>query len=110
MTVEQHLLEDQSNGSLILNCAITNKWGSDISVYAEICGGYNEGVLQWVTHNIDSIDTCENQKYRGYTIHDSNGNQHKFVIPKWVLNKDVGNNWKYAKNIFNKFLKKIYVQ
>lgn len=107
MTVKEHLLNDQSNGNLILNCAISNKWADNISVYSEICGGYYEGVLQWATHNIYNIDTFENEKYIGYIIHDNNGNQHKFVVPKWVINKDVGNNWRFAKNLFNKFLKKV---
>ena len=46
-------------------------------------------------------------KYRGYIVSDSMGDEHKFVIPQWVLKKDVGNDWKYAKNMFCKFLRKI---
>ena len=107
MTVNQIILDDQENGNLILNLGIAKKSNADLSTYGDICGSWGEGVFQWASHNIYSLDEVENQKYRGYIVSDSMGDEHKFVIPQWVLKKDVGNDWRYAKNMFCKFLRKI---
>jgi hypothetical protein len=107
MNVNQILLDDQSNGNLILNLAIAKKSNANLTAYSEICGSLYDGVFQWADHNIYELNEVENHKYRGYIVKDSMGNEHKFVIPKWVLNKDVGNDWKFAKNMFNKFFRKV---
>lgn len=107
MNVNQMLLDDQSNGNLILNLAIAKKSNADFDTYSGVCGSLYDGVYQWADHNIYDLNEVENQKYRGYIVTDSMGNEHKFVIPQWVLKKDVGNDWRYAKNMFCKFLRKI---
>jgi hypothetical protein len=107
MNVNEMLLNDQENGNLILNLGIAQKSNGDLSTYGDICGSWYDGVHQWASHNIYSLDEVENQKYRGYIVTDSMGEQSKFVIPQWVLKKDIGKDWKYAKNLFCKFLKRI---
>lgn len=107
MTVNQIISEDQSNGNLILNLAIAKKSKASLDSYREICGSLYDAVFQWADHNIYELNEVENHKYKGYVVHDSMGNEHKYVIPKWALKKDVGNDWRYAKNIVCKFLRKI---
>jgi hypothetical protein len=106
MTVEQIMIDDQENGSLIFNCGIAQRLNADISSYAEICGGFYDGVHQWISHNVVDVNEVENSKFRGYTITTDTDEQIQLYIPMWVLNKDVGSDWKFAKNMFCKFLKR----
>ena len=107
MTVNQFLEKDEKNSDFILKLGIAKKSFADLSSYAGICGSLFDGVLQWADHNIYDLDEVENHKYRGYIVTDSMGIKSRFVIPKWVLSKDVSNDWKYAKNMFCKFLRKV---
>ena len=97
----------EMDGNLAFNLAIYNRFSAITdSVYAEICGGFIEGVYQWSDHNINDIVECANQKYTGWTIRFENGSEGKVYIENWVLNitpKD----WKHAKSLFNKYLKKV---
>lgn len=106
MTVEQIMINDQENGALIFNCGIAQRLNADISSYADVCGGFYDGVLQWISHNIVDVNEVENSKFRGYTITTESNEEVQLYIPMWVLNKDVGSDWKYAKNMFCKFLKR----
>lgn len=95
----------EMNGGLALNLAFYNKFSSiGDSVYAEICGGFIEGVYQWADHNINYVHESENSKYYGYTIHFNGGATRRAYIDKWVLNIQP-KNWKHAKALFNKYLK-----
>jgi hypothetical protein len=63
-------------------------------------------VYEWATHNIEDVVESANQKYTGWTIRFENGYEGKVYIENWVLNitpKD----WKHAKALFNKYLKKV---
>lgn len=97
----------EMDGSIAFNLAIFNRF-SEIgdSCYSEICGGFIDGVYQWASHNIDDVTECANQKYTGYTITFSNGAQRQVYIENWVLDIKP-NNWKHAKNLFNKYLKEV---
>jgi hypothetical protein len=102
MTFEDYLDMD---GAIAFNVAIYNRFGSiGDSCYASICGGFIEGVYQWVSHNISYVDNCANAKYTGYTINFNDGKRRRVYIENWVLNiqpKD----WKHAKALFNKYLR-----
>jgi hypothetical protein len=95
----------EMDGNIAFNLAIFNCFSSiGDSCYASICGGFVEGVYQWATHNIHSIDECANAKYTGWTITFENEFVGRVYIENWVMDiqpKD----WKHAKNIFNKYLK-----
>jgi len=95
----------QMDGGLAFNLAIYNRFSTiGDSVYSEICGGFIDGVYQWVDHNIEYVMDSDNQKYHGYTITFTNGIIRRVYIENWVLNiqpKD----WKHAKALFNKYLK-----
>ena len=47
----------QLDGGIIFNVAIYNRFSSiGDSCYADICGGFIEGVYQWADHNIKPTD------------------------------------------------------
>lgn len=100
----------EMDGNIAFNLAIYNRFSSiGDSCYAEICGGFTEGVYQWADHNIDNVMPCENDKYIGYTIafNDSDGYglvYRRVYIERWVMNI-MPKDWKHAKSLFNKFLK-----
>jgi hypothetical protein len=95
----------EMDGHLAFNLAIYNRFSSITdSAYADICGGFIEGVHQWATHNIDDVIESANQKYTGWTICFENGNEGKVYIENWVLNIEP-KNWKHAKALFSKYLK-----
>jgi len=101
-TVKDYLQQD---GGIAFNVAIYNRFSSiGEEIYAEICGGFIEGVYQWADHNIDWVMDSENDKYYGYTIHFNNGAIRRVFIEKWVL-KIQANGLKHAKALFNKYLK-----
>jgi hypothetical protein len=97
----------EMDGNLAFNLAIYNRFSFVTDqVYAEICGGFIEGVYQWADHNINDVIECVNHKYTGWTIRFENGAEGKVYIENWVLDitpKD----WKHAKSLFNKYLKKV---
>jgi hypothetical protein len=102
---EKYLEQD---GGIAFNLAIYNRFNQiGDGVYAEICGGFIEGVYQWADHNIDYVQDSENQKYYGYTIHFNGGVTRRVYIEKWVLNIEP-KNWKHAKALFSKYLKEDY--
>jgi hypothetical protein len=95
----------EMDGSIAFNLAIYNRFSSiGDSAYAEICGGFIEGVYQWSDHNINYVDESQNAKYYGYTIHFNGGATRRVYIEQWVLNIQP-KNWKHAKSLFNKYLK-----
>lgn len=100
----------EMDGSIAFNLAIFNRF-SDIgdSCYAEVCGGFIDGVYQWSSHNINYVSECKNQKYTGYTITFSNGVERKVYIENWVL-AIVPKDWTHAKNLFNKYLREVALQ
>ena len=101
--MEKYLKMD---GGIIMNIAIYNQFGG-YNEYAEICGGFIEGVYQWCTHNVVDIDECSNSKYIGYTITFSDGRVRRMYIPIWVMNIQP-KNFKHAKSLFNKYIKEDY--
>lgn len=107
MTVKETLEYDKENGSLIFGIAVSNKLCDvvgQMGAYAGICGSYYDGVHQWMTHNVDGIDEVSNEKYTGYIIYTESG-EHKLYIENRIMNLEV-NDWKHAKNLFVKYLKK----
>ena len=95
----------EMDGGLALNVAFYNRFSSiGDSAYAEICGGFIEGVYQWADHNINYVHECQNAKYYGYTIHFNGGATRRAYIENWVLNIQP-KNWKHAKCLFCKYLK-----
>lgn len=92
------------DGGIAFNVAIYNRFSSiGDGCYAEICGGYIEGVYQWATHNIQSVDDVCNAKYHGWVITFESGAVRRVYIPAWVMEiKPTG--LKHAKNLFNKYL------
>jgi hypothetical protein len=93
------------DGGIAFNLAIYNRFSSiGDSVYADICGGFIEGVYQWADHNIDYVEDSWNEKYYGYTIHFNGGVKRRVYIEQWVLNIQP-KNWKHAKSLFSKYLK-----
>ena len=106
MTLRETLKYDEENGSLILGIGFAQNLCSvagELSAYAGICGSYIDAIHQWMTHNVDSIDECENHKYVGYTVHVGE-RQYRLVVPVWAMDKEVSD-WKHAKNLFNKMLR-----
>jgi hypothetical protein len=107
MTTTNKTLSDylEMDGGIAFNSAIYNRFSKlGEEVYAEICGGYIEGVYQWVDHNIDFVVDSENEKYYGYTIHFNCGAVRRVYIEKWVFKLSY-NGLKHAKAVFNKYLK-----
>jgi len=100
----------EMDGNIAFNLAVYNRFSSiGDSSYADICGGFIEGVYQWADHNICDVTESENAKYIGYTIafNDNSGYGQvlrRVYIEKWVMNI-MPKNWKHAKSLFNKFLK-----
>lgn len=94
----------EMDGGIIQKIAIYNRFSSiGDGCYAEICGGFIEGVYQWSSHNIDYIDECENQKYVGWTIYFDGGAIRRVYIPKWVMNIEP-KDFKHAKALYCKYL------
>ena len=94
------------DGSIALKIAIYNRFNQiGDSCYAEICGGFIDGVYQWADHNIYDINESYNKKYTGYTITFSNNSTKRVYIENWVLNIEP-KDWKHAKSLFDKYLKK----
>lgn len=92
------------DGAIAFNLAIYNRFSSiGDNTYAEVCGGFIEGVYQWTTHNIDNVMSCQNDKYHGWTIEFASGQTRRVYVPNWVM-ASKPNNWKHAKNLFNKNL------
>ena len=92
------------DGGIALKLAIYNRFSSiGDNCYAEICGGFVEGVYQWADHNIDYIDDVCNQKYQGWIINFNGGTVRRIYIPIWVMNIEP-KDFKHAKNLFNKYL------
>lgn len=103
MATMKHFLE--MDGNIGFNIAIYNRFSTiGDSTYAEICGGFIEGVYQWVDHNIDYVDEVSNHKYHGWIIQFENGTVRKVYIPNWVMDRKP-TDWKHAKNLFNKYLR-----
>jgi hypothetical protein len=103
MATMQQFLE--MDGNIGFNLAIYNRFSTiGDSVYAEICGGFIDGVYQWANHNIDDVSEVSNAKYVGWIIQFSNGAERKVYIPHWVMDKQPVD-WKHAKNLFNKYLR-----
>jgi hypothetical protein len=97
----------EMDGNLAFNLAIYNRFSLVTDqIYTEICGGFIEAVYQWSDHNIEDIIECANSKYTGWTIRFENGCEGKVYIENWVLNI-APKNWKHAKCLFNKYLKKV---
>lgn len=97
----------EMDGDLAFNLAIYNQFSmATDQIYSEICGGFIEGVYQWADHNIEDVIECANTKYTGWTIRFENGNEGKVYIENWVLDI-TPKNWKHAKCLFNKYLKKV---
>ena len=93
------------DGGIAFNLAIYNRFSQiGDGAYAEICGGFIDGVYQWSDHNIDYVLDSENQKYYGYTIHFNSGAIKRVYIEKWVMNLEP-KDWKHARALFNKYLK-----
>jgi hypothetical protein len=93
----------EMDGNIAFNLAIYNRFSSiGDGVYAEICGGFIEGVYQWATHHIMSVEECQNEKYTGWTVRFEH-TERRVYIPNWVLNI-TPSSWKHAKNLFNKYL------
>jgi hypothetical protein len=94
----------EMDGNIGFNLAIFKRFSSiGDSCYAEICGGYIEGVYQWIDHNLENVEECANSKYHGWTITFTNGVQRRVYIPNWVMNVEP-KDWKHAKSLFNKYL------
>tara|TARA_R110000765_G_scaffold230263_1_gene333700 strand:- start:53 stop:388 length:336 start_codon:yes stop_codon:yes gene_type:complete len=96
----------EQDGSIAFSVAIFNRMGAETgSGYMEL--GFIEGVYQWATHNIMSVDECKNEKYTGWTISFKvRGGQEysrKFYIENWVMSI-TPKGWSHAKNMFNKYL------
>jgi len=105
MTVATIIKEDEDNGSLIFNYGLMHnlaQFGA-VSAYAGICGGGYEAAFQWADHNVADINEVENSKYKGWIITDLMGVERKVYIKKSILNIKT-NNWKYAFNLFKKYL------
>jgi len=95
----------QMDGGIAFNMAIYNRFSNiGDSCYAEICGGFVEGVYQWSSHNIQYIDETANAKYTGWTIAFERGATRRVYIENWVMNIQP-QNWRHAKSLFNKYLK-----
>ena len=93
------------DGELGFDIALYKRFSSiGDNCYADICGGFNEGVYQWASHNIDSVDECKNHKFTGWTIFFANGEERKVYVPNWVM-EIKPSNWRHAKNLFDKYLK-----
>ena len=100
-TMQNYLEQD---GNIGFNIAIYSRFSSiGDSAYAEICGGFIDGVYQWADHNINDISEVANSKYTGWIIHFNNGAERKVYIPNWVMDVKP-RDWKHAKNLFNKYL------
>lgn len=103
----------QMDGSLAFNLAIYNRFSRiGDGCYADICGGFIDGVYQWSDHNISNVMECENAKYFGWTIvfNDAQGYglvERRVYIEKWVMSVKP-TSWKHAKCLFNKYLKEDY--
>jgi hypothetical protein len=94
----------QLDGGIAFNVAIYNRFSSiGDSCYADICGGFIEGVYQWATHNIESVDDVANAKYQGWVITFNGGVVRRVYIPIWVM-EIKPTDLKHAKNLFNKYL------
>lgn len=110
MSKSQKTMNDylEMDGSLAFNLAIYNRFSSiGDSSYAEICGGFIEGVYQWANHNIEDVVECENSKYVGWTITFGSGygtTERRVYIEKWVMNIKP-TSWKHAKSLFGKYLR-----
>ena len=110
MTTQTTTIEKDFNyyleldGGIAFDIAIYNRFSSiGDSCYADICGGFIEGVYQWASHNIDNVDFVCNAKYNGWVISFQNGAVRRVYIPNWVMEiKPTG--FKHAKNLFNKYL------
>lgn len=92
------------DGGIAFDVAIYNRFSSiGDSCYADICGGFIEGVYEWASHNIDNVDFVANKKYEGWVITFNSGVVRRVYIPAWVMEiKPTG--LKHAKNLFNKYL------
>jgi hypothetical protein len=94
----------QLDGGIIFNVAIYNRFSSiGDSCYADICGGFIEGVYQWADHNIESVDDVANAKYQGWVITFNGGVVRRVYIPIWVM-EIKPTDFKHAKNLFSKYL------
>ena len=99
----------EQDSRLAFSLAIFNRMGDPetSSAYSGICGGFIEGVYQWATHNIMSVDECKNENYTGWTIsfeaQDGHEYSRKFYIKNWVMSIEP-KDWSHAKNMFNKYL------
>jgi len=104
-TTMQEYLEMDAN--LAFYIALYNRYGQVGNGYAEICGGFIEGVYQWAQHHIRYTTETGNSKYHGWIItfeEGSMGTQEGMVyIPNWVM-EIKPKNWRHAKNMFNKYL------
>ena len=96
------------DGGIIFNVAIYNRFSSiGDSCYADICGGFIEGVYQWTTHNVEYVDSVFNSKYQGWVITFNGGTVRRIYIPIWVMNVEP-KDFKHAKNLFGKYLLEDY--
>jgi hypothetical protein len=102
MKTMQNYLE--MDGGIILNIAMYNRFSSiGDSCYSEICGSFIEGVYEWVSQNVKSVDECSNSKYHGFTIYFEGGCIRRMYVPVWVMNTSP-KDFKHAKSLFNKYV------
>ena len=119
-TVREYLQEEwNENSGHITKKAILNNACDRIGsyqTYADIEGMYMAVYSFW-EHNVEHLDTVENEKWVGYEIHvdvqkqdwlsrNYGINTIKLIVPQWVMNLEV-NDERHASNIFNKYLKRL---
>lgn len=97
--------------NLLINLAIAKVCDASVSVYSEVCGTFEDGVNQWVSHYVRDVKEVENKKYMGWEVHLDNleNKAVRFVVPTWVTDL-VGDNtktktWKHKKNLFLKHIR-----
>lgn len=98
----------QKDGQIAVSIALFNRF-SDIGdkSYIEICGGFIEGVYQWATHNITTVEWCFDEKNTYLIVDFENGTSKQVYISNNILSI-TPSNWLHAKNLFNKYLKVDY--
>ena len=98
-----------SDGQMILAIIAKSFFGNiGDNDYAEICGSWIEGVMQWFWHNIDYIETATNANYTAFkfVFGDDCGisKERAVFIQNWVLNIEP-KNWGHTKALFKKYVK-----
>ena len=106
-TMKEYL---EMDNSMAFNIAIYNRFATPGDGYADICGSFIDGVMQWAYHHIRYVDEKTNSKYHGWiiTFEDDPSRPYaktegKVYIPNWVMDI-TPKNWKHAKCLFNKYL------